>query len=607
MIRGLDLETDANYANNQTNAADVLTWTIVGNLQRASVSGTVMSPTSATLDVDRFVLGGLNAGNVVELMTRLPSTSTLLPVVRVLDSTGQELVDEDGDATDGHFLATVSVDETYVAEVSSRPYWIRGGTRYELLDPTSWTAAEAEAVSQGGHLVKINDQAKYDLVQSFVGWTYFWIGLNDIDVEGTFVWSDGTPASFFQWGRGEPDSRDTFYQSSGFWYDASSSSNFPALIEVPDPSGVEGSGAGPRAQYVLDVEITDPVPPRVSSLSRLPSAGGSTSSLITTFSATMSEVLDAATVNVDSSWDVRAAGADAVFDTADDVVYDLRVSPAYAAGTEVDLLVADGPLAPGHYRLRVASTVEDVVGNALDGNGDGVGGDAFVHVFDVALPAEVLFEGNANDDRAGATALSLVEDPAGSGHFRTVQHGAGSIDPVTDEDWWSFTAQAGDRVAVWVAPTTSNRLYAYLYNDVNLLAGADATGPGTVSYVSHYQVNADGTYYVRVDHRNGDLSDYAVHVEVGRGIDLESDESYTNSSSEDPLTLAQSGTMTIASVAGTVMSPESSILDVDRFALGGLNAGNVVELTTPAAFEQHAAASGTGARQRGPGARGRRR
>ena len=46
----------------------------------------------------------------------------------------------------------------------------------------------------------------------------------------------------------------------------------------------------------------------------------------------MSEVLDAATVNVDSSWDVRAAGADTVFDTADDVVYDLRVSPAYAAG-----------------------------------------------------------------------------------------------------------------------------------------------------------------------------------------------------------------------------------------------------------------------------------
>ena len=142
-------------------------------------------------------------------------------MVRVLDSAGQELVDEDGDATDGHFLATVTVDETYVAEVSSGPYWIRGGTRYELLDSTSWTAAEAEAVSQGGHLVKINDQAKYDLLQSFVGWAYFWIGLNDIDVEGTFVWSDGTPASFFQWGSGEPDSRDTFYQSSGFWYDAS--------------------------------------------------------------------------------------------------------------------------------------------------------------------------------------------------------------------------------------------------------------------------------------------------------------------------------------------------------------------------------------------------
>jgi hypothetical protein len=37
------------------------------------------------------------------------------------------------------------------------------------------------------------------------GPTSWWIGLNDLEVEGTFVWPDGSPATYTNWNDGEPN------------------------------------------------------------------------------------------------------------------------------------------------------------------------------------------------------------------------------------------------------------------------------------------------------------------------------------------------------------------------------------------------------------------
>ena len=112
--RGIQLETDPNNQNDSLGGANVLALTPAGTHQVATVAGTVQYA-----DQDVFRLGMFNAGNVVELTTRLPGSSTLAPKVTLLDAAGQVIADTDGNASDGHVQATLSADTRVYAKVES--------------------------------------------------------------------------------------------------------------------------------------------------------------------------------------------------------------------------------------------------------------------------------------------------------------------------------------------------------------------------------------------------------------------------------------------------------------------------------------------------------
>ena len=42
-------------------------------------------------------------------------------------------------------------------------------------------------------------------VQNLHGGAHSWLGLSDINTEGTFVWSDGTPLDFHYWAKHQPN------------------------------------------------------------------------------------------------------------------------------------------------------------------------------------------------------------------------------------------------------------------------------------------------------------------------------------------------------------------------------------------------------------------
>jgi len=74
---------------------------------------------------------------------------------------------------------------------------------YKYVDSkVSWFDARDACAADGAHLVTATS-ANYDIVSSSNACT--WIGANDIDVEGSWVWIDGTPLIETHWDVGEPN------------------------------------------------------------------------------------------------------------------------------------------------------------------------------------------------------------------------------------------------------------------------------------------------------------------------------------------------------------------------------------------------------------------
>lgn len=87
--------------------------------------------------------------------------------------------------------------------------WVQSplnGHWYALTGQMSWTTAEALAQQYGGHLATIRNQAENNwLAATFaVGAECHWIGLNDVQAEGVFVWASGEPVTYTNWHPGEP-------------------------------------------------------------------------------------------------------------------------------------------------------------------------------------------------------------------------------------------------------------------------------------------------------------------------------------------------------------------------------------------------------------------
>jgi hypothetical protein len=125
--------------------------------------------------------------------------------------------------TDVGLVQTLSPDPALVLPSLS---WIQGpnGHFYALSTVIgTWPEVEAQAVSEGGHLVTIRNKAENDfLVQTFLVGRVFceplptsgpWIGLTDAQEEGVFTWVSGEPVTFTNWLESKPDDHD--YRQSG--------------------------------------------------------------------------------------------------------------------------------------------------------------------------------------------------------------------------------------------------------------------------------------------------------------------------------------------------------------------------------------------------------
>ena len=81
--------------------------------------------------------------------------------------------------------------------------------KFDLPLRLSWTEAQQRCRQYGAHLISIHsmDELKFVIQQAKkAGFIHFmWIGLNDRNLEGGYVWADGTPVQFTNWQNGEPN------------------------------------------------------------------------------------------------------------------------------------------------------------------------------------------------------------------------------------------------------------------------------------------------------------------------------------------------------------------------------------------------------------------
>ena len=72
---------------------------------------------------------------------------------------------------------------------------IRGSSYYTIVNKSTWTEAESQAVNLGGHLVTINNKSEYLWLRENIfgigSQKAYFVGLNDASNEGSYVWSSG--------------------------------------------------------------------------------------------------------------------------------------------------------------------------------------------------------------------------------------------------------------------------------------------------------------------------------------------------------------------------------------------------------------------------------
>ncbi len=88
------------------------------------------------------------------------------------------------------------------AELSRSEQWAlnpANNNSYKRIHCESWEDAQAQAITEGAHLVTINDAAEQAWLVSIFGTAPYWIGLINVEKEGKWEWTSGEPVTYTNW------------------------------------------------------------------------------------------------------------------------------------------------------------------------------------------------------------------------------------------------------------------------------------------------------------------------------------------------------------------------------------------------------------------------
>ncbi|HVV47048.1 MAG TPA: lectin-like protein [Bryobacteraceae bacterium] len=142
-----------------------------------------------------------------------------------------------------------------------------GGNTYFLTSVAeTWAQAEAEAVSQGGHLASIHSAADNQLLaDTFVTGSPLWIGLADLSFDGAggshasnFFWSDGSAVDYTDWQGGEPNNaNNNEYYTALAWHYAEGATSDKATWNDAPLAGSSGYAGNTNGPYYGIIEVAN--------------------------------------------------------------------------------------------------------------------------------------------------------------------------------------------------------------------------------------------------------------------------------------------------------------------------------------------------------------
>ncbi len=395
-----------------------------------------------------------------------------------------------GSVISSNAVLTVTPVDPVIAGPITNP---ANGHLYYLLSPAPWNAAEATAVSLGGHLATINDTNEntwiYNNIASYGGGAYdLWIGLNDVAEEDTWVWVNGEVATYQNWNTGEPNNsgdqavmRGPTFNPSANWNDDWESTPHPAVVEVmlataPTVTGhPQNQSVVPGGSATFTVTAFGSSPLAYQWLRDGTNVDGATSSSLTLTNLQLADSGTTYSVIVTNGF-----GSD----TSSNALLTVGLAPSISSqpqsqavpvGSNVTYTVVAGGANPLYYQWRR--------------NGANIAGatDSLLELTNVQLSAAGNYSVKITNDYGSVISSNAV---------LTLE-----AEPVITSQPQSQTLPAGTNVSFVVSATGTPTLRYQWRRDGTNLAGAT----GNSLLLVNVQPSNDGAYSVRITNAYGSV------------------------------------------------------------------------------------------------------
>jgi hypothetical protein len=144
---------------------------------------------------------------------------------------------------------------------------LNGNQYYCSLSPATWANANAISQSNGGYLASIGSAEENNFLSNMLTIQSAWIGLNDIETEGTFEWASGEPVNYTNWYPGQPNNYNGTQHcveilNNGQWNDQYGTYQLEFIMEKPCSSVNQVAGPAPGTfltggNYTVTYQISD--------------------------------------------------------------------------------------------------------------------------------------------------------------------------------------------------------------------------------------------------------------------------------------------------------------------------------------------------------------